>query len=126
MPTAISGSDERADTGPRHERDGNVFFFEYFEHADVRNSAREPAAQGDADARWPTRGLRIGRIARQLAPEGLYRPDYFPQTSHGSPHPPGSARYPTTTSNLDASIAGQGRSAHHAFGDVTSRFGRGI
>src|SRR5438477_8105781 len=39
MPTAISGSDERTDTGPRHERNGNVFFFEYFEHADVGNSA---------------------------------------------------------------------------------------
>src|SRR5205814_10485887 len=96
LPTAISGSDGRTYAGPRHERDGNVFFFEYFEHANMSNSAREPATQGDADARCPTLSFWIGRIARQLAPEGLYRPDYFPETSHGSSHPPGSARYSTT------------------------------
>lgn len=44
-PAAIRGADECADAGARNVADGDVFFFEDFENADVGDAASKTAAE---------------------------------------------------------------------------------
>ena len=70
---AIGCADERADAGAGHQADGNIFFFENFEDADMRDAAGKTAAQSQSDAgkAAPARARRglTGRVRRPVPNE---------------------------------------------------------
>src|SRR2546422_4965852 len=49
-PAAVSRANERAHTSAGDKTDGNVFFFENFEYANMGEAAGKAAAQGQTDA----------------------------------------------------------------------------
>src|SRR4029077_10667404 len=73
--------------------DGDVFFFEDFEDADVGDTASEPSTEGQTDPHPCRLGTQASRMTRKAASERLHRTNDLIQTLHGGPHTiPGFAR----------------------------------
>ena len=63
----VGGGDQRADAGPGDEINRNFVFFQHAQDADVRNAARESAAERQSDLRTHA-FTRVGE-----RPQALYR-----------------------------------------------------
>ena len=89
---AVGCADQRADAGAGDHADGNIFFFENFENADMSDAASKAATQGESDADR----LRLLRPewARKAASKGLYGTNDLAQTLHRNLISPG---YPSPT-----------------------------
>ena len=82
---AVGRSNERAHARASYETNRNIFRFEYFENADVRDAAGETAAQRDPKMRRSLPRLAVGGLPRKAAPEGLYGANDFAKTLHRNP-----------------------------------------
>ena len=62
-PTAIRCADQRAHARAGHKIDGNLFFFQNLQDADMSDTAGEPAAQCDSDSRSARRTPKPSNVA---------------------------------------------------------------
>ena len=97
-PAAIGGADESIHTGASNEVDRNVFFFEDSQNADVSQTARKAAAEGQTDPHPCRLGIQACGVTGKAASERLHRTNNLIQTLHGGPHTiPGFARLLSST-----------------------------
>ncbi len=74
---AVGRADERPHTGARDQADGNIFFFEDFQNADMGDAASKAPTQRKSDTRGTLGRRRRRRKARQASSEGLYGTNDF-------------------------------------------------